>query len=302
MTQRIVFLRGLPGSGKSTLAKGLVAASGGTMVRTNKDDLRALLHDGKWSKEREAIVVAMRDAMIQQALKMNLSVVVDDTNFEEKHFAAIDAIAKRWNIPLEVEDFSHVPLKTCLERNKNRDRVIAGRDVPEEVIQRMWRQYVKPKMKAEPQDPSLPPCIICDIDGTIATMSGRGPFDWDKVGTDMPRQDVLRVVQDATLDEEMHALPARLIFLSGRDEACRDQTIHWLELQLCSEMDCWDLFMRPAGSMERDSVVKRRLYEDHIKGKYRVIGVFDDRKQVIRELWEPLGFTVFNVGSVDEEF
>ena len=60
-----------------------------------------------------------------------------------------------------------------------------------------------------------------------------------------------------------------------------------------------DLFMRPEGDMRRDSVVKRELYEQHIKGKYNVLAIFDDRPQVIRECWQELGFgdRIFNVGS-----
>lgn len=296
MTQTLYYTVGLPASGKTTKSKQMVEAANGKMVRVNKDDLRAMLHDGKWSKEREKVVLEMRDAIIDTALAQGISVIVDDTNFEPKHAKHFEELAHEYVAQVERLDFTDVPLKTCLERNKSRDRVIAGRDVPEEVIQRMWRQYVKPKMKAEPQDPSLPPCIICDIDGTIATMNGRGPFDWDKVGTDLPRREVIEV-----LDGLWRAANHYTFFLSGRDESCRKATRKWLE-QWAYPGGYKDLLMRPAGSMERDSVVKRRLYEEHIKGKYRVIGVFDDRKQVIRELWEPLGFTVFNVGSVDEEF
>lgn len=302
MTHTLYYTVGLPASGKTTKAKEMVDAAEGKMVRVNKDDLRAMLHDGKWSKEREKVVLEMRDAIIDTALAQGMSVIVDDTNFESKHAKRFAELAHEYVAQVERLDFTDVPLKTCLERNKNRERVIAGRDVPEEVIQRMWRQYVKPKTKAEPQDPGLPPCIICDIDGTIATMNGRGPFDWDKVGTDMPRLEVIDSVTylSAVYEESPLTEKRAVFFLSGRDESCREQTEEWLRRETPFRPP--HLLMRPAGSMERDSVVKRRLYEDHIKGKYRVIGVFDDRKQVIRELWEPLGFTVFNVGRVDEEF
>lgn len=293
---------GCPASGKTTKAKDMVDAAEGKLVRVNKDDLRAMLHNGKWSKEREKVVLEMRDALMEAVLGQGLSVIVDDTNFEPKHAKRFAELAQEHGAVVEKLDFTDVPLKTCLERNKNRERVIAGRDVPEEVIQRMWRQYVKPKLRAEPQDSAMPPCIICDIDGTIATMNGRGPFEWDKVGLDLPREDVIDALAHMSLVYEESPLVEKrtVFFLSGRDESCREQTDEWLRRETPFRPP--RLLMRHAGNMERDSVIKRRLYEDHIKGKYRVIGVFDDRKQVIRELWEPLGFTVFNVGSVDEEF
>lgn len=60
--------------------------------------------------------------------------------------------------------------------------------------------------------------------------------------------------------------------------------------------------MRPQGDMRRDSIVKRELYENHIKGKYNVVAIFDDRPQVIRECWQALGFgdRIFNVGTGKE--
>ncbi len=63
-----------------------------------------------------------------------------------------------------------------------------------------------------------------------------------------------------------------------------------------------DLLMRAPGDSRRDSIVKRELYEKHIKGKYNVVAVFDDRPSVIRECWQALGFTdrIFNVGSGEE--
>lgn len=33
-----------------------------------------------------------------------------------------------------------------------------------------------------PYDPSLPGAIICDIDGTLAHMNDRDPYDWHRVG------------------------------------------------------------------------------------------------------------------------
>ena len=45
--------------------------------------------------------------------------------------------------------------------------------------------------------------------------------------------------------------------------------------------------------------MKRELYEEHIKERYNVVAIFDDRPQVIRECWQAVGLgdRVFNVGD-----
>ena len=63
-------LKGLPASGKSTYAKKL-ANKGWT--RVNKDDLRAMLNDGKWSRSNEKFVLKVRDFIVADALSECLS-------------------------------------------------------------------------------------------------------------------------------------------------------------------------------------------------------------------------------------
>ena len=46
--QTLFFLRGIPASGKTTWAKDLVNRSNGRVKRVNRDDLRALLDEGKF--------------------------------------------------------------------------------------------------------------------------------------------------------------------------------------------------------------------------------------------------------------
>jgi hypothetical protein len=60
--------------------------------------------------------------------------------------------------------------------------------------------------------------------------------------------------------------------------------------------------MRPEGDTRPDEVVKRELYKEHIKGKYNVIAVFDDRAKVCR-MWNELGFgdRLFRVGRIDAD-
>jgi predicted kinase len=68
---KLLMLKGLPASGKSTYAKKL-AQDG--YVRVNKDDLRAMLHAGKWSKINEKQVLATRDQIVRDSLFAGKSV------------------------------------------------------------------------------------------------------------------------------------------------------------------------------------------------------------------------------------
>lgn len=56
--------------------------------------------------------------------------------------------------------------------------------------------------------------------------------------------------------------------------------------------------MRPAGDSRKDAIVKREIFDQEIRDRWRVIGVFDDRQQVVR-MWRALGLTVFQVAEGD---
>jgi len=56
------------------------------------------------------------------------------------------------------------------------------------------------------------------------------------------------------------------------------------------------LFMRATGDQRRDHIVKEEIFDREIRGRYHVVGVFDDRAQVVR-MWRSLGPTVFQVAE-----
>jgi predicted kinase len=273
--------RGLPASGKSTWSRQRVRELEG--VRVNKDELRLMLHDGVWSKANEAAVLGIRNHIVTAALKLGQSVIVDDTNFAPLHEIALRALAASARAEFEIVDFTSVPLETCLKRDAAR-----AASVGPKVILDMYHKYLAPAPAAAPAyDPALSDVIIVDVDGTVAQMNGRGPFDWARVGEDAPRHRVIDVVKQMKLP---------VVFVSGRDEVCREQTTRWLD-ENCS-VEAATLLMRFAGDNRKDTIVKRELYEAHIKGKYNVMAIFDDRPQVIR-LWRELGFgdRLFDVGE-----
>lgn len=151
---------------------------------------------------------------------------------------------------------------------------------------------IRPPKPTQKTNLALPWCVICDIDGTLAHMKDRGPFDWARVGTDELDEQVALVLEAVRAADEKY----RIILLSGRDGSCEPETVAWLEEHW---VDYDDLFMRTAGDNRKDSIIKRELYEKHIADKYNVLCVFDDRNQVV-DMWRnELGLTCFQVAEGD---
>lgn len=89
-----------------------------------------------------------------------------------------------------------------------------------------------------------------------------------------------------------------VIIFSGRDSICRELTVEWLNE---NGIKFHNLFMREMGNIEKDSIIKRRLFEENIRGKYFIEYVLDDRLQVCR-MWYSLGLTLLRVGDPDADF
>ena len=144
-----------------------------------------------------------------------------------------------------------------------------------------------------------PKAYIFDIDGTISDCSHRLHFitgehkDWNAFYAackdDTPIDDVCRIFR--TL--QAHALP--LLLLTGRPNKTEKDTLLWL-----ADNQMWttpsDLYMRKDGDHRPDYVVKREIYEQEIKDKYDVIGVFEDRDSCVK-MWRELGLTCFQVAD-----
>lgn len=296
----LFWTKGCPASGKSSAAKEMVS-NGTAALRVSKDDLREAFHGGKWSEENEKMILAARDAIIVSALLEGYSVVVDDTNFALAHQERFKQIAADCGAKCECMDFTGVPLSECLKRNMNIDRQRAGRVVPEKVIRDMYYKYVNPirRVNIQERDPNKPNVIICDIDGTIAYNDGhRGWFDAgeDRVYDDIVRRDVVDVVGSLGANFGIE----KVIFMSGRTERAREGTLRWLR-EKCLFAFPFELHMRQIGDHRNDAITKREMYNTHVAGKYNVVAVIDDRAAVVRDLWTPLGLTVFRVGIIDND-
>lgn len=279
--KKVIILKGLPASGKSTVARKLIDGNPGRYKRVNKDDIRAMLDNGKWSRDNEKFVLKTRDTLILAALGDGKHVIVDDTNLNPKHEARIRQLVKG-KAKVEVEFFD-VPVDECIERDLKRPV-----SVGEKVIKKMYNDYLKPETDTYKPDMSKPTAYIFDVDGTLAQMDGRSPYEWDRV-----REDRLK---HATRDVlvSLRASGHKTIIFTGRDGVCAEATTEWL---LDHGIDYEEFYIRPEGDTRKDDIIKREMF-DKIRDEYAVLGVFDDRDQVV-EMWRHLGLQCFQVDYGD---
>ena len=279
--QKIIMTKGLPASGKSTWAKEQL--KNGKTKRVNKDDLRAMIDNGTWSRENEKLVLSVRDEIIIQSLSLGYNVIVDDTNFSSDHKKRLEELAKEAGADFEIKDFTDVPLVLCLERDAARHNPVGKK-----VIMQMFNQYLKPAVPEYKFQRGKVNAIICDIDGTLAHMKNRGPFDWHKVEGDFVDQIVHSVIEKFKVDTD-------ILIVSGRDGVCETETRNWLTN---NGIEYDKLFMRPVGNNEKDSIIKERIFREQIDPFYNILFVLDDRKQVI-DMWRSLGLKCFQVADGD---
>lgn len=296
----LILTRGIPASGKTTWAREWVAEDETGRARVNRDDLRMNLY-GRLAPlpyELEQVITCAQHAAVRGLLNGHIDVVVDDTNIPLKRLREYAKIAKDAGAELDFMQFD-TPLEECIERDLHRP--VGAGHVGREVITQMHERWVQAKnhwalLDDEPDDeyryepdPSLPPAWIFDIDGTLALKSARSPFDWTRVLEDTLNEPV-RWLLNGVRD-----YPSHVIVLSGRDSVCRMETELWL-----ARNEIWPtgLFMRPAGDNRKDSLVKLELFREHVAPHYNVLGVVDDRQQVV-DMWRRIGLFCAQVAPGD---
>jgi predicted kinase len=137
---KLIMCRGLPASGKSTWAKAQVDASNGNVKRVNRDDLRAMVDNGKWSKSNEKFILSIRDSVILEGLFLGLTVICDDTNLTPFHEKQLRDVAYGiYNSTFEIKDFD-TPYEECVRRNALRE---GPARVPDEAMERMKKDWYK---------------------------------------------------------------------------------------------------------------------------------------------------------------
>lgn len=295
---RLIITRGLPASGKTTFARKLQP----WVVRVNRDELRRMLHgDRLFTQWAEGQVTAVQRAQVETLLRARADVCVDDTNLRSRTVREWAELAARLGATFEVHDFTDVPVDECVRRDAERPE---SERVGEDAIRRMHARYLAgrnlplPVPHVEPGGPATvytpppeaPKIVLVDIDGTVALMGDRSPYDMSRVGEDQPHHSVIAAVR------AMHAAGHGIVYCTGRDDTCRAETEAWLDQHVGVPYEA--LHMRAYGDTRMDALVKREIFERKVRDRFHVVGVFDDRMQVVR-MWRELGLTVFQVAEGD---
>lgn len=311
---KVEMLVGIPGSGKSTYAKQIVAKDPSNYVRINNDDLRAMMNGSVWSADYEKMITDARNYLIRDALKRGKNVIIDNLNLNRRHFDDVCKIAKSVNADVQVfEKAFYIELEEAMERNSKRE---GAARVPDDVVKKWWKdsggkqfKFYKPRVEIYTEQrghssvvdgpahvPGAPEAVLCDLDGTLALIHGRSPYDASDCDIkDLPNTPVIETIL------AHYKAGRKIIFCSGREDKYRPETIRFIEKH-CTipgfkdepTVINYNLFMRKTDDFRKDAIIKEEIYQAEIEGKYNVLCVLDDRDQVV-EFWRGKGLTCFQV-------
>ena len=140
---------------------------------------------------------------------------------------------------------------------------------------------------------------IFDLDGTLCNVDHRlhhvrktGKKDWKAFFEALPQDSVNLAISDIL---DRLCLDYQIILCSGRPEKYRTLTMGWLG---ANDIQYDKLFMRQNGDYRPDNVVKEEIYLNHIEPNYTIMGVFDDRQQVV-DMWRSHGLTCLQCAPGD---
>jgi len=296
---KIIVMIGISGSGKSTFAKRLYDANPQEVMIVNRDKIRELLfgytevtissyyaRPDMFQCEKE--VSKYEDLLIKQGLQDKKDVIVDATHLKAKYLDRFKSFNAQVDfVPLDID------VATCKERDKGRVR-----QVGEHIIERQHKQFRNLHKQTDFQSyyPNTEhdakfehsfdkeDCVIFDIDGTLAQMDGRSPFDWSRVEEDK----VNEPVYTAYLAHK--ALGNKIVICTGRDGSCTTETKSWLA---ANDITYDEFHIREAGDCRKDFIIKEELWAD-INSRYNIVCIYDDRDQVVNHA-RSLGIAVFQV-------
>ena len=279
--KKAIITVGISGSGKSTFARELSTINLSDNIfwaEINRDNIRFNYKTPDWTKYKftkgkENGVTRKQEEMIYRADEHNVNVIISDTNLNPKTRNKWIEMLESLQYEVEIKEFP-LTWEEAIKRNAQREG-----GVTPTVLHRQWKQWLKyletkGEHKLYKPNWSDPLAFICDIDGTVANMKGRHPYEWDKVGQDEVRHQMLSTVQGLV---DQGYTP---IYLSGRDGQCWYETLTWLEYN-GFPVDEKHFFMRAEGDSRKDTIIKQELFWNHIADNFNVQIAIDDRPCVV---------------------
>jgi RNA ligase len=313
-----IILIGVSGSGKSTWVKSHLADQPHYLV-ISRDQLRHQLYRLDTEKDlqnyynlcktnpnefnkKEMFISSMQESMVQCASQQKKNIILDNTHLKLKFIKdAVKLIGEKANIFLK----SFEPLGSVEEHIERIRRRSYNNSMTADIIEKQIEDYrtlfqnfssaqdllahiqSAPEIQPIVQNPSLPPCYIFDIDGTLAlNTSGRSYYDMSRVDEDTPCPPVVQMLHN------LRKCQFKIIICTGRNAYASKKTEEWLRKY---QIPFDEIHYRPDNDSEKDCYVKERMWKD-ICQRYHICAMYDDRNQVVNYARQ-LGFMVFQVAE-----
>ena len=288
MTEKNLILTvGIPGSGKTTWANEFVHNNPDSII-IERDEIRQSFYNQghTFSDHLENQVKQIQKQNVIDAIRdpRTKNIIVSDTNLNPNVRQSFYQIAQNFDVGYQEKVF-HESFNRCVQRNENR-----GNDqvVPYDVMKRMYEKKVYQYSLQHQHSSGKENAYIFDIDGTLADYMGqRNIFDYWSAGNDACNEEIAEVARALSNAGYM------ILVLSGREAYGREVTEDWFQRHNIPYHQIW---FRGNEDYRKDFVVKYDLFFEHIDPYYNVLGVFDDRRQVVDQ-WRRMGVRCFHVAE-----
>lgn len=296
-SKHAIFTVGVSASGKTTWAQNFFVRYNHNWQIISRDNLRAQIcvpfswaNWKKYGSKGEKRVNELQTGAINEAISCGDNIIICDTNLNPKNWLPIAKKLESFGYKIYFKFFD-VDWKTAVERDNARANGV-GLSV---LAHQFEKLHTLERSKSDLLKHGGKDAVLCDIDGTLAHMTTRGPYDYDQVSTDSLDFEVFDIL------EGLYKIGYEIVIVSGRDGICREETHKWLKDHLeCKGIKFYH-YQRATGDKRPDDIVKEELLHQIIDAGFCPKMVFDDRPRVTRR-WRALGLKVFQVGNPYIEF
>lgn len=297
---KLKILIGTSLSGKTTYAKKYLSENPNCYYVSRDSEREVMFGEYRMgSQKEEDIITEIVNNKVWAYLKIG-DVILDNLHCKQEY---LDSVINEFKYSYDIE-FIPMPLlskEELIKRNQKRF-FETGKLIPERVLhyqmvdfqnlnipENIYNGGVKTDKRIitkRDYDFNLRDCVIFDLDGTISLMNGRNPFK----GKDCLSDEVNTSVR---LLLEVIPQHVEIFIFSGRSEedGAREATLNWLSE---NNIPFNQLVMRQEKDYRPDTVVKKEMFNKHVKGKFNPLFCVDDRDCVVK-LWRDMGIDCFQV-------